>query len=107
MDNLPMKKKNSIFSRLKKFFGKENEIYKNTNERNIDKKNFKDDLQKETNIINTKKEILNQVNNNPSIIYKLSDERLEQLIQLYDEKIIEIDENIIMLKKEIAKSSEM
>ena len=53
--------------------------------------NFMESLQKDTQNHLYKNEILDEIERNPELIDKLSYERLVKLIQLYDEKITELE----------------
>lgn len=109
MYELQKKVNNNIFRRIISFFSKflkkeENIKYiaeKSTVSVENQKKDFKQELQGEINKDNKKDDIINQIENNPDIIYQLSDERLIQLIELYDEKISKLDNENIQLNNQI------
>lgn len=112
MDNLPMKvKKDSIFTKIKSFLKnlfsknnyeeKENVIIERGQEitkKNIKNDSFKEDLRKDIIEKEKKTKILSYVDNDVNSIYGLSNEKLKELIKIYDEEIKNVDMQIKQLK---------
>ena len=59
-----------------------------------DEEDFMETLQKDAKNYANKNKILEEINNNPNLIYSLSYPRLLQLNQLYEEKISELEKKI-------------
>ena len=64
---------------------------------------FISDLKKSVQENNSKLDIISKIDENPDLIYSLSNERLKQLIQLYDEQISIVDNDIIQITNNIKK----
>ena len=107
MNNLPAKKDLKFWQKVKGFF--EN-IIKRITEKKIecrievktkDEKSLKERMKDEIRIKRNKDDILKEIEKNPYIIYEMSDKRLEQLSELYDEKLREIQQRIVEVKSSI------
>lgn len=112
MDNLPMKvKKDSIFTKIKSFFKnlfsknnyeeKEKKIIEREQEiteKNVKKDSFKEDLRKDIIEREKKTKILSYIDNDVNSVYSLSNEKLKELIKIYDEEIKNVDMQIKQLK---------
>jgi lipoate-protein ligase A len=61
----------------------------------VKKSNFREELQRQIKMKNSRDFILQQIEKTPNIIYQLSNERLDQLKKLYDEKIEELEKDIL------------
>lgn len=99
-NNLPKKyKKNffqSIFDKIKALFGKKEIEQENTQTRksvldkNIElKQNFTEEIKAETNYKNPeyeKKEFMKNIEENPELLEKFSNDRLEKILQYYVEE---------------------
>lgn len=94
--NIFYKLKNYILS----FFNSPKRLNEGLEDKNNIKKinNFADSLQKDVQKKIQKKDILNEIDNNPDLIDTLPYTRLVQLNRLYEERIKEL-ENIIKMKK--------
>jgi len=112
MNNLPMKEKNNLFEKLKGFFGKffkKNETISDSNElkENIkeaqENNSFIESLKREIDVNENKIDLIEEIDKNPDLIYEMPDDRLKQLIKLYDEKILEIQAQTEELNKKISK----
>lgn len=115
MNNLPMKPPKSFWHRIRNFFSrifgiefkKKETIEVNTvdsekiNGRHED--DFRKELQKEVEVTNKKKYIIEQIKENPQMIDNLPLERLENLEKLYDEAIMKNEEEIKRLTDKIQK----
>ena len=101
MDELPQKS-NSLFYKIRRFwyriFRKKSsnanifyEQERDTTDKNPtignEKEDFLDALQGEIKKQSLKDSIIEDINNNPSLIHSLSDEKLKQLIELYEKEI--------------------
>ena len=111
MNSLPVKYKESIFKRIIDFFRRTNknkidpisEEYSTVDDNKDNENNeLRTNLQKEYNIIRTKKEILEEVIKNPDVIYSFSDDKLSKLIDILDVEIFKMEENILDLEEKIA-----
>lgn len=110
-NKLPIKYKDNLFVKIKKFFSnvlknnstateqvkviKENEIEINTNESEFDK------IKLASNRVKIKEDILILVEKNPKLIETLSIDKLKELNKMYDEIIERNDRKIKRLKREI------
>lgn len=109
MEGLPKKINDNIFNKFISFFrkifwrkNKTSEVENKYVIENTDtKEEFKMRLQKEVKENNKKEEIIRKIEENPNIIYELSDERLSQLLELYDEKILKLDNDILELNNQL------
>lgn len=109
-NNLPSVIKNNLFKRIAIFF---KGLFKKTDIENnftikenikIEKTDtFISDLKKSVQENNNKLDIISKIEENPDLIYSLSNERLEQLIQLYDEQIAIVDNDIFQITNNIKK----
>lgn len=109
MFELPKTIKDNIFSKFINFFIKlfkrkddivyiaEKSVVNTESERN----DFRQGLQEEIEKNHKKEDIINQIESNPDIIEQLSEERLIQLIELYDEKILKLDNENLQLNNQI------
>ena len=111
MSNLPAKiNRESIFFKIKHFFI--NLFLKNNNQKNelnseriIEKKKqqekkegFIEKLQSDIKKQEKREKIITYIENDEKNIYKLSNERLKELIKMYDEEINNVDMQIKQLK---------
>ena len=111
MSNLPVKiNRDSIFYKIKLFISKL--FFKNKNQKNelnseiiIEKKKQQDNkevfieqLQSDIKKQQKRKRIITYIENDEKSIYKLSKERLKELIKMYDEEINNVDMQIKQLK---------
>ena len=115
MNNIPSTKGNSFFSKLKAFLQKifkknrklelpqENHILENNRieKQSKEKHQFENSLQKEIRDYNNKESIIEIVEKNPEIMQTLPLERLVQLDQMYDEKIIKAKNELEGLKRKL------
>ena len=114
MSELPKIIKDNIFNKFINFFiklfkRKDEIVYiaeKSVVNTEKEKNNFKLELQQEVETNNKKEDIINQIESNPDLIYQLSDERLIQLIELYDEKILKLDNENLQLRSQIKRLQE-
>ncbi len=102
--NLPIKQESGLLHKVKMFFYKmlkKEKIEKKTNiiENKItdaEKDDFQQIMQKDVNIINNKRFIIEQIDKYPEILYELPIDRLKSISLLYDEVLeqerIEIDD---------------
>lgn len=109
MEDLPMKKKEGFFSKIKKFwkslFSKKtsnDNFIEETKEEHVKETvpSFKQTIQEDVNNIENKTNIIEEIEKNPDLIYSLSKEKLKELIKLYDEEIAKVDKEIQELKKQ-------
>ena len=120
MGELPMKKSEGFFAKIKKFFyslfSKKTEtseiVEKNENKStdNVDKNDennkadnepsFRETIHEDVQIIENKTRIIDEIEENPDIIMTLSKEQLKDLIKLYDEEIAKINKEIEDFKKQ-------
>ena len=111
MKNLPSKISNeSIFTKIKRFFinlFKTNDSNKKELEKEeiIEPKNqqkakdsFKEEIQSDIKKQEKRERILSYIDNDEKSIYNLSNERLKELIKIYDEEISKVDMQIKLLK---------
>ncbi|MBR2785938.1 MAG: hypothetical protein IKD76_00270 [Clostridia bacterium] len=103
-NNLPMKQETGLIHKVKMFFYKmlkkdrmeKEPVHINASVPDADKEDFQQILQKDANVINNKRFIIEQIDKYPEILYELPVERLKVIGQLYDEVLeqeeIEIDE---------------
>lgn len=104
-------KKDSIFTKIKSFFKnlfsknnyeeKEKEIIEREQEiteKNVKKDSFKEDLRKDIIEREKKTKILSYIDNDVNRVYSLSNEKLKELIKIYDEEIKNVDMQIKQLK---------
>ncbi|MBR0491503.1 MAG: hypothetical protein IJJ82_05625 [Clostridia bacterium] len=111
MSNLPVKiNRDSIFYKIKLFIS--NLFFKNKNQKNelnseiiIEKKKQQDNtevfieqLQSDIKKQQKRERIITYIENDEKSIYKLSNERLKELIKMYDEEINNVDMKIRQLK---------
>ena len=111
MKSLPIKQESNVFSKLKRFFRNlfvkrdskcisNNENIKVENKKTID---FSEALKEEVSyeFLNDykKKDLLEEIENNPDLLKELSLERLEQLDRYYDQVIAEYKEKIDKIKR--------
>ena len=109
MVELPKKINDNIFNKFisffRKIFWKKNKTSEVENkciiEKTDKKEQFKTDLQREIKENSTKDDIISKIEENPDIIYELSNERLDQLLELYDEKILKLDNDILQLSSQL------
>ena len=94
----------NIFYKLKKFimsiFKPQKQLTEGEKQENVIVKvdNYIDSIQNSTKNDLYKKEILEEIDKNPSLIDTLSYKRLKQLNQIYEEKINELELKLKMLK---------
>lgn len=101
--------KESIFSKIKNFFknlfnkSSKQEISTEENSKKAAKEDFKDEIKiKDINSlenITTKEDLIKRIEENQELIYELSNERLDQLIDYYEK---EIERKLEILKNYIA-----
>ena len=111
MSNLPAKiNRESIFLKIKHFFI--NLFLKNNNQKNeldseriLEKKEQRENnevfielLQSDIKKQQKREKIITYIENDEKSIYKLSNERLKELIKMYDEEINNVDMQIKQLK---------
>ena len=109
--NLPMKQETGLIHKVKMFFYKmlkkdnteKKVVHANSNVSDTEKEDFQQILQKDVNIINNNKFIIEQIDKYPEILYELPVERLKSIGQLYDEVLEqerkEIDELNIRIER--------
>lgn len=111
-NKLPIKKKVSFIDKIKNFF---KSFFKKDNFNNIEQTdnlinadikltdNFQDSLKMEIKNQNiskdeNKEEFLEQLENNPELLYELPIEKLRKIEEYYDELIIKYSENLKRIK---------
>ena len=103
MENLPIEKKENIFTKISKFFkgfSKKNKDIKNAQytkevQEEIEDNRYKNNIDKLREDVKNAQNvdfIIDKITDDPSLIHSLSNERLNQLAELYDIKIQEIIE---------------
>ena len=113
MEELPMKKGEGFFTKIKNFFrslfSKKTETLEKTEDKNIEnvekndeeiKPSFKETIQEDVQEVENRTSIIDEIEKNPDIIHTLSNEKLKELIKLYDEEIAKVDKEIQELKKQ-------
>ena len=113
MSNLPVNvEKASIFTKIKNWFKK---VFKKRDEEKVipqeittktfndsnNKEVFKEELQSAIKQQEKRKKILDYIENDENSIYNLSNEKLKELIKIYDDEIQNVDTQIKQLKYDI------
>ena len=112
MEKLPIERKENIFTKISKFFkgfSKKNKEIKNTQDtkevqEEIDDNIYKNNIEKLREDVKNAQNvdfIIDKITEDPSLIHNLSNERLSQLAELYDNKIQEIKEKTNELDKKL------
>lgn len=105
MNNLPIKQNNNIFNKIKNYLRKilkkdfnnslqeeveKQETINNTYNEQSSVDKMREIIKEEQRQEKTAQSLLNMIEKNPDLIYNLSNERLKQLITLYDDEIARI-----------------
>jgi len=108
-DKLPIKYKEGIFSRIKKFFSgllkKDSIVIEKYEEEKVEVVHKEDEFEKmrvASNKVKIKDDILSMIEKNPELIETLSIDKLIELDHMYDQIIEANDRKIKRLKREIS-----